>query len=1136
MPSREKMGVPKTVGFGVRISAVFISSILLVPCLAKQATAGNGTTEIADTNTILATDANGLLESNATAAVGIILDSSGGSRITLGANGTDSLSITSNDPNADVTLTITTSGAPNGVTFADDLDTEGNAGNSLTINITNEGSVIFQGNIQSTVGTSAADINIGDGSANPNLFMTVDTANNENLSIEATIDAVDTGDTANLIVQNTDGTAGNTVTFQNALGSSVGLSTITLNASTEVTFNSTVAVTNNTGIFSLGTTRTTTFNDDVTVSGQLRFTADGTISMAANKKIVGNLDATAANLGTITFAATTANTTLVSGTVGATNAIKVVNVAPGTGVTSTFSGAYDALTTTHSGAGTVAFGSTVGANAASNINISAGGTVNIAGIVGGGGASNVDNTSGTAGSGTLVLTGTATNFTGNIGATKSLASVTIDSTGGTSTITGSVNATTITLSGTGTTAFTNNDVTGTVNFTADGTSTVTADEKIVGSVTTGTTNTGTLTFATSAANTTVVSSSVGATGALLKQVTAGAASGITATFGGDVFATTVTVANSNAAGTVAFNGSVNATTFNFSADGIATIADTKNLTAAVTTGTGNTGTLTFLGTSTMTGDIGTNANVLSSVNINGSGNTVTLTGDLHATTITVANLATLKFTKAATTVTGSLTTAGTSGTINVGTATVTASGSVTFGANSTLGVTIGDTNGQLDASATGATLSAGTTIVPTVSGTLTSGTAIVILKDNDGNIGTAVGNIVITDNNSLYNFTLALNGNNLELTPTAVATNLSSNATAVNSVVDAAFASDSTLSAALNGLSGSSGQEAALESLAPVVNGGPIAGTVLAGGAALNTVSYRIASLRTGISAGQGLSSGDEVDEGKNFLLQGFGTYADQNEREGIQGFDSVTGGFSLGADKQIRNVFLVGVAGSYSHTDVNTSLSENRTSVNSYQGTVYGSYDFGKNHIDAQFGLAYNDYEGERFISVGTVHRIADAGYDGYQTLTRLEFGRDFFLANKLALTPGMGLSWTHIEIDNYTETGAGTSNLIVDSQDYDVLNLYFRGELHRTWDISKGSLTPEIHLGYNYEAIDDKIQTVSAFTGGGNTFQVTGFDPANHSAIGGAGLTYSGNNFDFIATYNFEAKEDFVSHSALLKGSWKF
>jgi outer membrane autotransporter protein len=304
----------------------------------------------------------------------------------------------------------------------------------------------------------------------------------------------------------------------------------------------------------------------------------------------------------------------------------------------------------------------------------------------------------------------------------------------------------------------------------------------------------------------------------------------------------------------------------------------------------------------------------------------------------------------------------------------------------------------------------------------------------------------------------------------------------------------------------------------------------------LNTVSYRLASLRTEISAGQGLSAGDEVGEGKNFWFQGFGTYADQSERQGIQGFEARTGGFAFGTDKAISNTFLLGLSSSYSYTDVDSRLSENQTYINSYQGTVYGTYDFGDSYLDAQLGLAYNDYAAKRFISVGAVDRQANADYEGYQFLSKFELGRDLTLPNELEFTPSIGLSWMHVEINNYTETGAGTSNLIVNDQDYDILNFSLRGELRRTFDISQGSLTPEVHLGYNYEAIDDQIQTVAAFTGGGNTFQSTGFDPANHSATGGAGLSYSGSNFDLVATYDFEAKQDFVSHSALLKGRWNF
>jgi uncharacterized protein with beta-barrel porin domain len=632
-------------------------------------------------------------------------------------------------------------------------------------------------------------------------------------------------------------------------------------------------------------------------------------------------------------------------------------------------------------------------------------------------------------------------------------------------------------------------------------------------------------------NTIAFSQNIGATAAV-DILNIGA--NTTATFNGTVDADAINISSTN---TTTFNGGVTGA-IDFAANGTISVADGVNITGAITNTTTNQGTLNVAGTSTFSGDVGSTGVGLNAINIQGSGKTVTFSGDLKATTTTISNLATLKFSKAATTVTGSLTAAGTSGTIDVGTSTVTASGTVTFGASAKLGVTIGTTNGQLVATG-GATLASGTTIVPTVSGSLTSGTAIVILIDDDGDIGLGAGvvsGITVTDNNSQYNFTLALNGNNLELTATAVTTDMSSNATAVNEVVDVAFANDSTLSSALNGLAGSSEEGTALESLAPVVDGGSVIGAVLAGRAPLNTVSYRLASLRTGISAGQGLSAGDEVGEGKNFWLQGFGAYVDQSERQGIQGFEASTGGFAFGGDKKTSNTFLIGLVASYSYTDVNSRLSENQTYINSYQGTVYGTYDFGNNYLDAQFGLAYNDYAGRRFISVGAVDRQANADYEGYQFLTKFELGRDLTLPNEFEFTPSLGLSWTHVEINDYTETGASASNLIVNDQDYDILNLSLRGEFRRTWDINQGSLTPEVHLGYNFEAIDDQIQTVAAFTGGGNTFQSTGFDPANHSATGGAGLTCSGNNFDLVATYDFEAKKDFVSHSALLKGRWNF
>ena len=1003
--------------------------------------------------------------------------------------------------------------------------TFGGAYNVATTNHSGSGAVTFSN-------TLTGDVNISnDGTVNVENTVTGNIDNTSGISGKGTI------------------TFGAGVDYSGSIGTSQLLKTININTGASLTStmtgtpraitNSSSAIpVNNSGVqtkidfrandINLNGTGTTEFVN-TNVVGNLNFLGDGSATFTANKGIFGSVTSNANNTGSLTFAPTTTNTTLVSGNISAatSGAITKVNVAPVSGVTAKFSNStgasYNVATTAHSGKGKVSFlGDVKG-----NINVSDGGEVFIDRSITG----NIDNT-GAAGSGVVTFDFGA-DLTGDVGATNPFAEVKINSNG--NIIKGAVSATTIILGGTsGTTDFEGSKITGRLNFERDATAKFSANQKIIGSVTTNVNNTGTLTFGNSTTDTTLVNGPVGSSGALLKKVTAGAVSGKTASFASDVFATTVSLSNS-ASGAVSFGGNIQASTLEFLADSTAIIADNKNLTANVTTATFNTGTLTFNGTSTVTGDVGTGSGLLTALNINGSGGVVTLSGDLHAVTTTVGNLATLKFTKAATTVSGALTAPG-SGTIDVGASVVSASGAITFGANSTFKVGVGRNNGQLDASTSGVTFASGTSVTPVANGFLRPGIPIVILKDNDGNIG-STGTIV--DNSARYDFTLALNGNNLELTPTKVSLSLAgSSATAINDIAETAFSADTELLGQLNSLPTASDLGKALETLAPVVSGGAVTGAVSAGGASSSAVSTRVASLRTGISAGQGLSAGDEVDGSKSYWFQGFGTFANQKKRQGVEGFESVTGGFAFGSDKPVTDRYTFGLAGSYSYTNIDSENSENRTFVKSYQATLYGSYKFDNGYyLEAQTGLALNIFNSRRFISIGALTREARSKFDGYQFLQTAELGRDISFGNNFEFTPSLGLSWAHIEIDNYTESNAGASNLVVGRQKYDIFNITLKGEARRTWLFKAGSLSPEIHLGYNYEAIHDQIQTVSSFSGGGSSFQTTGFKPANHTGLVGSGITWSSdNNFDFVFTYDLQFKEDFTSHSALLKGRWKF
>ncbi len=236
--------------------------------------------------------------------------------------------------------------------------------------------------------------------------------------------------------------------------------------------------------------------------------------------------------------------------------------------------------------------------------------------------------------------------------------------------------------------------------------------------------------------------------------------------------------------------------------------------------------------------------------------------------------------------------------------------------------------------------------------------------------------------------------------------------------------------------------------LAPAVDGGAIVGAVSAGAASGATISTQMASLRSGIAAGQGLNAGDGTATEERFWTQGFGTYAEQDIRQKIAGFTSTTGGVALGVDDRLGDDLVLGLAYSYSLTNVDSSESKNETQVQGHQITAYGSHDLDKGifqtdgvFLDGQLSYAYNDYDGERHINVGAVSRRADSSYQGLQISTKFDLGKTIKLDEGFRFTPTIGLSYSQVSIDSYTETNAGDSSLKVQDQDYDILNLNLPG-----------------------------------------------------------------------------------------------
>jgi outer membrane autotransporter protein len=176
-----------------------------------------------------------------------------------------------------------------------------------------------------------------------------------------------------------------------------------------------------------------------------------------------------------------------------------------------------------------------------------------------------------------------------------------------------------------------------VNFSADGILTLEDNETIAaGGITTATTNTGTVLFK----GTTTVNGVVGSSASVAVRGVSGGAANETVTFANNVFATTTTVSST---GTMTFSGNLTGTTVNFDANGNVRLEDGKTLTAAVTTDTNNTGSLSFLGDGSMVGQVGTSALKVSSITGGVAGKQVVFSNDVFATNTYVAQTGTLTF-------------------------------------------------------------------------------------------------------------------------------------------------------------------------------------------------------------------------------------------------------------------------------------------------------------------------------------------------------------------------------------------------------------------------------------------------------------------------------------------------------------
>jgi outer membrane autotransporter protein len=283
---------------------------------------------------------------------------------------------------------------------------------------------------------------------------------------------------------------------------------------------------------------------------------------------------------------------------------------------------------------------------------------------------------------------------------------------------------------------------------------------------------------------------------------------------------------------------------------------------------------------------------------------------------------------------------------------------------------------------------------------------------------------------------------------------------------------------ALNNLSGAAQANAIAQTL-PAMAGAASQATTSSMQALNQVIQGRSSSLR-------GMSSGDEYIGNRDVWMKGFGSWANQNEVNGVSGYKVNTGGLAIGIDKGLTRKANIGAVFAFSNSGVssNSSSAPSGVTINSYQAGVYGDYAIHPQLIaNAQVDIGMNQNNAYRNITfMGTNANSSYKSYSGHVG-TGVKYLMPLSAQN--TFIPSVRVDYTTVQSQAYTETGAGALNLSVGQQTYNTLIPSADLRIDHSLD---SKLTLSANAGAGYNTLSNQVTATSAYQGGGTVFATNG------------------------------------------------
>lgn len=274
-------------------------------------------------------------------------------------------------------------------------------------------------------------------------------------------------------------------------------------------------------------------------------------------------------------------------------------------------------------------------------------------------------------------------------------------------------------------------------------------------------------------------------------------------------------------------------------------------------------------------------------------------------------------------------------------------------------------------------------------------------------------------------------------------------------------------------------------------------------------------------------SSFEMNQDGYNYWGEGFGAFGQQDNSRDHVGYQYQTGSFLTGVDHWFRKNLLLGTGISLSRTGFSWNDNLGDGNVTQINLGLYGSFLTNSFFIDGALTGGIRKADVTRQISFPGVDRQATAYPNGYNGAIHVNGGLSYQIG-LWNLQPMALMDLIYVSQDALSEMGADSLNLKVDQYNTWTYRMELGLRLARTFAYqSRIKITPDLWLGWGYQAPLDNRELKASFDGQPGSFSVNGYSNTTGSFLSRLGITAQGwGKTSFYLRYEGEFRSDYTGH----------